>query len=221
MENFQSFLEFMGHGHGVMWVILAIFLFGITFGVERIIQLRRFDINASSFMNEIQKLILNNKVKEAIRYCSGTKSAVARVLKNGLKRANQGTAQIQNALDATALEIVPLVEARLSWLGFFASVSTLLGLLGTIFGLIESFDAVALADPSKKAELLSKGISTAMNTTAFGLVSAISIMFIFTYVSNKSEKILNDIDQYGVKLIDLFGTLKSSTPDLTNLEDDE
>lgn len=204
-----NLLVIMNHGHGVMWVILAVFLSGLTIGIWRIIQLGRYDMNASAFMNEIQKLLLGNKIKEAIRYCSGTQAVTARVLKNGLKRANQGTTQVQNAIDATALEVVPQVESGLSWLGFFASVSTLLGLLGTIFGLIESFEAVALADPSKKAEILSSGISTAMNTTAFGLISAISIMFIFTIVTNKSEKILNDIDQYGVKLIDLLGILKS------------
>lgn len=206
----QAFFEFMSHGHGVMWVILCIFLTGVSFGIERVIQLRRYDVNASSFMNEIQKLVFANKIKEAIKLCSGTAAVVPQVLKNGLKRANQGTTQMQHALDATALEVVPKVEVRLNWLGFFTSVSTLLGLLGTIFGLIESFEAVAVADPSKKAEILSKGISTAMNTTAFGLISAISIMFIFTYVSSKAEKILNDIDQYGIKLIDLFGTLKNA-----------
>ena len=220
MDNFQHFNQIMSHGHGIMWVIMAVFLSGLTIGIERLIMLRRYDLNASSFMNEIQKLILGNKIKEAIRFCSGTNALIARVLKNGLKRANQGTTQVQNALDATALEIIPMVEARLNWLGFFTSVSTLLGLLGTIFGLIESFEAVALADPSKKAEILSNGISTAMDTTAFGLVSAISIMFIYTIVSSKSEKILNDIDQYGVKLIDLFGTLKSTEQGIHSHEDD-
>lgn len=210
MEFLEEFRTLMINGGKLMWVILSIFSLGVGIGVERFIRLRKFDINASSFMNEIQKLVLAQKIKDAIQICSGTSSLMPRVLKSGLKRSNQGIDQVQNAIDATALEVVPLVEARLNWLSFLSSVSTLFGLLGTIFGLIESFKAVALADPSKKAEVLSQGISIAMNTTAFGLMSAISIMFIHTFISSKSDKILNDIDQYAVKLLDLLGTMKIS-----------
>ena len=87
-----------------------------------------------------------------------------------------------------------------------ANISTLFGLLGTIQGLIQSFSAVASADPAQKAELLATGISKAMNTTFLGLLAAISIMMLHTFLSSKSEKIINEIDEFSVKLLDLLGT---------------
>ena len=209
----QEFFQIMTEGGTLMWVILLNLILGVTVGIERFFRLRTYDLNAPSFMNEIQKLVLAHKIKDAIQYCSGSTGLMARVIKNGLKRSNQGMEQVQNAIDATALEVMPMVEARMHWLAFFTSVSTLFGLLGTIFGLIESFKAVAAADPAKKAEVLSSGIAIAMNTTAFGLISAISIMFIHAVVTSKTEKIINSIDQYSVKLLDLLGTMKASKKD--------
>jgi biopolymer transport protein ExbB/TolQ len=136
-------------------------------------------------------------------------AALPKVLKSGLKRSEQNAEQIQNAIDATALEVIPKVENRLNWLGLIANVSTLFGLLGTIQGLIQSFGAVAAADPAQKAELLALGISKAMNTTALGLFSAITIMMIHTFLLNKSEKIINEIDEFSVKLIDMLGTKRT------------
>ena len=102
-------------------------------------------------------------------------------LKSGLKRASSSSEQIQNAIDATALEVIPKVELRLNYLQMIANISTLFGLLGTIQGLIQSFSAVASADPAQKAELLATGISKAMNTTFLGLLAAISIMMLHTF----------------------------------------
>jgi len=96
----------------------------------------------------------------------------------------------------------------MSYIQLIATISTLLGLLGTIHGLIQSFAAVASADPSQKAELLALGISKAMNTTYLGLLAAISVMVIYTVLASKAEKITNDIDEFSVKLLDILGTKK-------------
>lgn len=200
-------IDFIVRGGAFMYVILAVWFFGIVVIVERYKKLKgTFDVDGPSFMNEIQRYVLSNDVEGAIRVCSGSEAALPRVLKSGLKRANQGVEQIQNALDATALEVVPKVEMRLPHLQLAANISTLLGLLGTIFGLIDTFTAVGAADPSQKAELLSAGISVAMNTTALGLISAISIMIFHAILNSKAEKITNEIDEFSVKLLDLLGT---------------
>tara|TARA_B100001971_G_C18268024_1_gene596378 strand:- start:60457 stop:61116 length:660 start_codon:yes stop_codon:yes gene_type:complete len=195
-------------GGGVfMFIILGIWGFGIAIALERFRKLSKtFDVDGPSFMNEIQRYVLSNDIQGAIRVCSGSVAALPRVLKSGLKRASQGTEQIQNALDATALEVVPKVESRLNYLQLIANISTLFGLLGTIQGLIESFSAVAAADPAQKAELLALGISKAMNTTALGLMAAITIMIIHAFLNTKAEKITNEIDEFSVKLLDLLGT---------------
>ena len=94
---------------------------------------------------------------------------------------------------------------RLNYLQLIANVSTLFGLLGTISGLINSFAAVAAAEPTQKAEMLANGIAKAMNTTFLGLLSAITIMILHSILASKAEKIINSIDEYSVKLIDLLG----------------
>lgn len=208
INELAAFLQ----GGGVfMGVILAGWAIGIAISIERYRKLSKgYDVDGPSFMNEIQRYVLSNDIQGAIRVCSGSAAALPKVLKNGLKRANQGTEQIQNALDATALEVVPKIELRLNYLQLIANVSTLFGLLGTIQGLIQSFSAVASADPAQKAELLALGISKAMNTTALGLLAAISIMIIHSILTTKADKIINEVDEFSVKLLDLLGTKEQS-----------
>ncbi len=200
-------IEFIKNGGVFMFVILGVWGVGVAIALERLKKLsRNYDVDGPSFMNEVQRYVLSNDIQGAIRVCSGSIAALPKVLKSGLKRANQGTDQIQNALDATALEVVPKVELRLNYLQLIANISTLFGLLGTIQGLISTFAAVADVDPAQKAELLAAGISQAMNTTALGLFSAITIMIMHAFLSNKADKIINEIDEFSVKLLDLLGT---------------
>ncbi|MBL6989196.1 MAG: MotA/TolQ/ExbB proton channel family protein [Bacteriovoracaceae bacterium] len=206
----NSLAAFLQEGGVFMWIILLIWALGVAISLERFIKLSfRFDIDGPSFMNELQRYILSNDIQGAIRTCSGTLASLPRVLKSGLKRSTSSPDQIQNAIDATALEVIPKLEARLNYLQLFATISTLFGLLGTIQGLIQSFAAVSSADPAQKAQLLSLGISKAMNTTYLGLLSAITIMVLHTYLSGKAEKIVNEIDEFSVKLMDLIGTRKN------------
>ncbi|MCR9204855.1 MAG: MotA/TolQ/ExbB proton channel family protein [Halobacteriovoraceae bacterium] len=207
LTGVNSIADFIQSGGVFMWVIVLIWAVGIAISLERFMKLSfKFDVDGSSFMNELQRYILSNDIQGAIRVCSGSMAALPKVLKSGLKRANSNTEQIQNAIDATALEVIPKVELRLNYLQMIANISTLFGLLGTIQGLIQSFSAVASADPAQKAELLATGISKAMNTTFLGLLAAISIMMLHTFLSSKSDKIINEIDEFSVKLLDLLGT---------------
>lgn len=207
LTGINSFAGFIQSGGIFMWVIFIIWGVGLAISVERFMKLSyKMDVDGPSFMNELQRYVLSNDIQGAIRVCSGSIAALPKVLKSGLKRANDSVSQIQNAIDATALEVIPKVEKRLNYLQMIANISTLFGLLGTIQGLIQSFAAVSAADPQQKAEILALGISKAMNTTFLGLLAAISIMMIHTFLSSKSEKIINEIDEYSVKLIDLLGT---------------
>lgn len=201
--------DFFQTGGVFMWVILIVWGIGLAISLERFMKLSfKFDVDGASFMNELQRYILSNDIQGAIRVCSGSVAALPKVLKSGLKRANQSSEQVQNAIDATALEVIPRVELRLNYLQLIANISTLFGLLGTIQGLIQSFSAVAAADPAQKAELLATGIAVAMNTTFLGLLAAISIMMIHTFLTSKADKIVNEIDEFSVKLMDILGTKK-------------
>ena len=185
----SSVINFIEGGGVFMYVILIIWGIGIAISLERFKKLSfTYDVDGPSFMNEIQRHVLSNDIQGAIRVCSGSIALLPKVLKSGLKRANQSTEQVQNAVDASALEVIPKVEKRLGFLQVIANISTLFGLLGTIQGLIQSFAAVASADPAQKAELLASGISKAMNTTALGLISAISICLLYTSPSPRDRQ---------------------------------
>ena len=208
----QGLAVFMNEGGIVMWIILAVWAVGIAIALERVKALHAYDVDGSALMNMIKKNVLTNEVAKAIQACSESKGLLPMVLRSGLKRANQTKEQIQDAVESTLLEVVPKIEKRMGYLGLVANVSTLIGLLGTIQGLIESFSAVATADPSSKAKLLALGISKAMNTTALGLISAISIMVVHSILTSKQEKILSELEENSVKLVDLLGTKKTALP---------
>lgn len=211
-ESFLVWLKlFFEEGGIFMYVTLGIWFWGIGIALIKFKQLAfTLDVDGPSFMNELQRYVLSNDIQGGIRICSGTNASLPKVLKGGLKRAYQSSDQIQNALDASALEVIPKIESKISVINLFANISMLFGLLGTIHGLIISFSAIAKADPTQKAEILSVGISTAMNNTALGLFSAITLLLIHAYISSRATKIINEIDEFSVKLLDLIGTKKDS-----------
>jgi biopolymer transport protein ExbB len=204
----QWIAKFMIDGGIFMWIIAVVWCIGIAIAAERLKSYFKFDIDGKSLMAKIKKHVIGNQVQECIQVCSESKSLNAFVMKNGLKRANQSKEQIQDALEASILETVPLIEKRLSYLALCANLSTLLGLLGTIQGLIQSFAAVAQAEASQKAQLLAEGIAVAMNTTALGLISAISLMVVHSFLMARGEKMIQEIEENSVKLVDLLGSKK-------------
>jgi biopolymer transport protein ExbB/TolQ len=197
---------------GGIWMILilAISVMCMAVAIERFIFVFfKYNINAHSFMGQVQKLVMADQVDRAIKLCNAAPSAaLPRVIKAGLTNANKGEVEIQNAIEEASLEVVPMVMRRTSTLQALANLATLMGLLGTIIGLIESFEALRDAPPDKKQEYLATGISLAMNTTAFGLIVAIPTLFAHMFLTNMSKKIIEEIDQYSVKLENLLVSRK-------------
>lgn len=192
-----------------MYPIAVALAVSVALVLERMVRLFQYNVDGASFMFEVQKYILANDLDGAIRVCNGAgRSALPKVVKAGLQRASREDEQIQNAIDAASLEQIPKLERRLNYLALIANISTLLGLLGTINGLIRSFAAIAAADPAQRQAILSAGISEAMNATAFGLVTAIFTMIAHSILSTKANKILEEIDEFGVKLMDLLSARK-------------
>jgi biopolymer transport protein ExbB/TolQ len=189
-----------------MYVILLVSVAGIAVIIERFIFLFfRYNINASAFMAQITKLVMANNIDRAIKLCNAAPTAaLPRVIKAGLTRANKGEIEISNAIEEASLEVVPLVQKRTPTLLAIANVATLMGLLGTIVGMIQAFGALGGASPEERAVLLSKGIAVAMNTTAFGLIVAVPCMIAHIFLSNMTTKIVNEIDEYSVKLENLL-----------------
>lgn len=213
LNFFQWLAKFMDDGGIFMWVILAVWAGGAAIAVERFFRIRRYDVDGPSFMSDIKKHVFNNDVPAAIQYCTESTSVLSKVVKAGLKRVNQTRQQIQDVVEATILEGHSQIEKGVSWVGLVANVCTLFGLLGTIQGLILTFSNVAVMDPTEKAKLLAVGISTAMNTTALGLVTSISLLFVHMYLSLKINKISGDMDEQSMRLIDLLGSRKAVSED--------
>ncbi|MFZ9886446.1 MAG: MotA/TolQ/ExbB proton channel family protein [Myxococcota bacterium] len=195
---------------GGPWMLPIGFISFLVAGVavERIIFLFfRYNINGTAFFAQIQKLVMANNIDRAIKLCNAApNAALCRIVKAGLTRANKGELEIQNAVEEASLEVVPLLQKRTGSLATFASLATLIGLLGTVMGLIGAFEVVANAPADQKSALLSKYISIAMGTTAFGLMVAIPALFIHMTLTGITKKIVDEIDMYSVKLENLLIT---------------
>ena len=165
-------------------------------------------------MAQIQKLVMANSIDKAIKLCNAAPSAaLARVIKAGLTRANKGTQEIQNAVEEASLEVIPYIQKRTNSLLAIANIATLMGLLGTIIGMIGAFSAMANVAPDKRQAELGKNISLAMNTTAFGLIVAIPCMICHLILSGVTKKIIDEIDLYSVKLENLLISRSTSGSD--------
>jgi len=194
------------NGGGWMYIILVVSVIGVGIIVERFIFLFfKYNINATAFMAQIQKLVMANNIDRAIKLCNAAPTAaLPKVIKAGLTRANKGEAEIQSAVEEAMLEVIPHIQKRTPALQGVANVATLLGLLGTIIGLIEAFAALEFAAPDQRQQVLSRGIALAMNTTAFGLIVAIPCIFAHMILSGVTKRIIDEIDQYSVKLQNLL-----------------
>jgi biopolymer transport protein ExbB len=200
--------KFYSEGGAWMHPILAMSVVALGIIIERFIFLYfKYNINAAAFMAQIQKLVMANNIDRAIKLCNAAPSAaLPKVVKAGLTRANKGPEEIQNAVEEATLEVVPIVTKRTAVLSQVANIATLLGLLGTILGLIGAFEALGndSIPPEERTKLLAKGISIAMNTTAFGLIVAIPCIGAQVFLAAVTKKIIDEIDHYSVKLENLL-----------------
>jgi biopolymer transport protein ExbB/TolQ len=203
---FSSIAEFFRKGGPAMWVILVILAAGLAIFVERFIFLFIIaNIKPEEFMARISELIRKGSIEGAIAEASERDAPLARIIEAALRNYRGTERDIQNAVDEMALAELPRLNARTSYLAMFANISTMVGLLGTIFGLIQAFAAVAAADPETKSTLLANGISQAMNTTAFGLIGAIPQLIAHSFLTAKTDRLVDDIDRYSVMVINMLG----------------
>lgn len=182
----------------LFWQIIAI---GII--IERSIFLYKSSINRDVFLGTMSKCILAGDVSRAIKLCSAANAPLARIVKAGLMKVNRPDGEVQSAMDETALVELPKIESRTGYLALLANLAMLSGLLGTVTGLIGAFGAVANADAASRATMLARGISEAMNCTAFGLLAAIIALIGFAVLNGKTQSILDDINGSTVQVMNL------------------
>ena len=206
MDFFYSIVGFFGSGGAFMYPILIVFAFGVAIAVERYITLAMVTSKNRAVWEKVQPLLADGDFDEARDMTNADDSTISQVLNMGLSL--QGTVRrredIEIAMEESMMEIVPRLEKRTPYVALASSIATLLGLLGTIMGLIQAFTAVANANPAEKADLLSASISVAMNTTAFGLMVAIPLLIIHAILTSKTGDIVDSLEMATVKALNVF-----------------
>jgi len=201
--GFYSILAFFQKGGLFMYPILLVFSVGMAIAFERWVQLYRIRTSNQTMWNQLQPVLVKGEFDRARQMVNKDKSSLAQMLGMGLAR--QGAVRrrddIEIAMEESMMEIIPQLEKRTPYVALLSNIATLLGLLGTIMGLIEAFTAVANANPAEKADLLSASISVAMNTTAFGLMSAIPLLLIHAKLTSTTGQIVDNLEMASVKAL--------------------
>ncbi len=203
MNIYTSIVSFFQDGGVFMYPIVIVLTLGLAIAVERWVFLSKTSISNRMIWKKITPYIQAGKFTEAVNLTSKSKSAIATILTYGLHRIKQSARRddVEKAMEESLMEVMPRLEKRTHYLATFANVATLLGLLGTIIGLINAFTAVAAANPAEKADMLSASISVAMNTTAFGLMVAIPLLLVHTVLQSKTTEIVDSLEMASVKFL--------------------
>lgn len=206
MDFFYSIVGFFATGGLFMYPILLVFAVGAAVAAERFVTLTLVTNKNQVVWDKVQPLLANGEFDEAREMTSKDESTISQVLNMGLSL--QGSVRrredIEIAMEESMMEIVPRLEKRTPYVALASSIATLLGLLGTIMGLIQAFTAVANANPAEKADLLSASISVAMNTTAFGLMVAIPLLITHAVLTSKTGDIVDSLEMATVKSLNVF-----------------
>ena len=206
MDFFYSIVAFFTTGGLFMYPILLVFAFGVAIAIERFVTLTLITNKNQQVWTKVQPLLDNGEFTEARELTGTDGSTIAQVLNMGLslQGAVRRREDIEIAMEESMMEIVPRLEKRTPYVALASSIATLLGLLGTIMGLIQAFTAVANANPAEKADLLSASISVAMNTTAFGLMVAIPLLVVHAILTSKTGDIVDSLEMATVKALNVF-----------------
>jgi biopolymer transport protein ExbB len=206
MDSIYSIVGFFVAGGPFMYPILVVFAVGTAIAVERYVTLTILTARNQNAWSRVQPVLLNGDFENAREMTSQDDSAISRLLSLGLARqgAVRRREDIEIAMEEGMMEIIPQLEKRTPYVALSSNIATLLGLLGTIMGLIQAFTAVSDANPAEKADLLSASISVAMNTTAFGLIVAIPLLITHTVLTAKTGQIVDGLEMASVKVLNLI-----------------
>ncbi len=203
MNVYTNIVSFFQDGGVFMYPIVVVFALGLAIALERWLFLSKTSIGNRMVWKKITPYIQQGKFQEAVNVTSKSGAAIAKILTYGLHRIKNAAHRddVEKAMEESLMEVMPRLEKRTHYLATFANVATLLGLLGTIIGLINAFTAVAAANPAEKADMLSASISVAMNTTAFGLMVAIPLLLVHTVLQSKTTEIVDSLEMVSVKFL--------------------
>ncbi len=196
MEHFQE-------GGWGMWPIVVLLGITVFIWIDRQMYVTKAKVDVDKLMSLLKSQIVSGNIQGAINTCQASPAPVTKIIAAGLRRAGGSDEDIQQGMDEEALKELPKLEKRTGYLAMLGNLATLAGLLGTITGLIKAFAGVAGVDPSMKATMLSKGISEAMNCTAFGLFTGILGLATYAWLNGMTQGVLDGINQATVETLNL------------------
>ena len=212
MDIFYTVVDFFVAGGAFMVPILIVGAAATAIALERYVTLTRSIAANRNAWNRVEPAITSGDFEKAREVTAKDDTPMARLLATGLAR--QGAVRrlddVEKAMRATMFEIIPNLEKRTHYLATFANLATLLGLLGTVSGLIHAFTAVATANPAEKANLLAASISEAMNCTAFGLMVAVPVLFVHSFLQTKTIELISSLETAAGKYMTLVADRQSA-----------
>jgi len=210
-DMLNSLIKFSQDGGPFMYPIVIVLALGLAITLERWLHLSVAKARNRRMIARLLPLMQKGDINGAGELARKSNTAVGRILLQGIEnfKLAKGRDDFEAVMDESVMEAIPRLEKRVHYLAMFANMATLLGLLGTIVGLIKAFTAVAQVDPSLKAEILSTSISVAMNTTAFGLIVAIPLLLFYTMLQTKATEIIDNLETTVVKFVNLLWRVKS------------
>jgi biopolymer transport protein ExbB len=203
MDTYATIVKFFQEGGVFMYPIALVAALGVAVALERWLHLARTEGANRRIWSEVTPFLKAGDYRRAMAATTNSGSAVGQILSYGLARVQSAKRRddVEKAMEESLMEVVPRLEKRTHYLASFANIATLLGLLGTIIGLIQAFQAVSNAAASERADLLSASISVAMNTTAFGLIVAIPLLMLHSVLQSKTTSIVDSLEMASVKFL--------------------
>ncbi|WP_457654065.1 MotA/TolQ/ExbB proton channel family protein [Rhodocaloribacter sp.] len=198
-------------GGDFMWPVLIVLIVGLAIAFERIITLNRADINTRKFIVKVKQALEEGGISAAEEVCANTRGPVASVFQAGLLRHDEGIEAVEKAVVAYGSIEMSFLERGLVWLSLFIALAPMFGFLGTVVGMVAAFDAIEKAGDISPS-LVANGIKIALLTTVFGLITAIILQFFYNYIVSKIDRIVVDMEEASIELIDSLVLLQAGRP---------
>jgi len=212
MNLWNLIVRFFQGGGDFMYPIAVVLVVGVAIAIERYIYLLHTAARNRHLWNEIVPLLSQGNFRQVAQATSKSESAIGHILNYGLARIQSARRRddIEKAMEESLMEVVPRLEKRTHYLATFANLATLLGLLGTVMGLIRAFAAVATVNPAEKANLLSASISEAMNCTAFGLITAVPILVVHAFLQSKTIRLNDGLEAAAIRFLNALAARQAA-----------
>ena len=205
-------IRFIQDGGFFMYPILLILFVGLGITIERFMFLGRVKKANKALWDEVYPSIQKGDTDKALKVVKDNETEIGRILEYGLtrNRSAKNVEDVETSMEEALMEVLPRLEARTPFIATFANVATLLGLLGTVQGLIVAFAAIANADPAEKGNLLTSSIAVAMNTTAFGLIVAIPLLLAYAFLQSRTGEVVESLEMASIKLLNALRQIRNN-----------